>query len=186
MEKVARQTTWLDLYHWKGKLVTRQSFLGEKTWGRRINAHRGDLHSIIYNHARARGIDIRLGQRVTDYLETDGFAGVVVNGKTKMIADVVIAAEGVRSRGRKIVLGFDDNPKSSGYAVYRAWFPGSAIADNPLINKFVVNGDTHQGWIGPDIHVLVSSLKNGSEFNWVRHHCAFPMCKSNVKDMLMK
>lgn len=168
MEKVARQTTWLDLYHWKGKFVTRQSFLGEKTWGRRINGHRGDLHSIIYNHAKDRGIDIRLAQRVTDYFETEDFAGVVVNGKTKIIADVVIAAEGVRSRGRKIVLGFDDNPKSSGYAVYRAWFPGEAIANNPLIKKFVVDGDTHQGWIGPDIHFLASSLKNGKEFNWVQ------------------
>lgn len=170
MEKIARQTTWLDLYHWKGDFVTRQSFLGEKNWGRRINGHRGELHSIIYQHAKDRGIDIRLGQRVTDYFETDHHAGVVVNGQKRLTADVVIAAEGVRSRGRKIVLGFDDNPKSSGYAVYRAWFPGDAIADNEMLKRFVVNGDTHQGWIGPDIHFLASSLKGGKEFNWVFTH----------------
>lgn len=170
MEKIARQTTWLDLYHYKGKFVTRQSFLGEKKWGRRINGHRGELHNIIYNHAKDRGIDIRLGQRVTDYFETDDFAGVVVNGKTRIIADVVIAAEGVRSRGRKIVLGFEDNPKSSGYAVYRSWFPGEVIANNPVIRKFVVDGDTHQGWIGPDIHFLASSIKGGKEFQYVFTH----------------
>ncbi|KAB5566064.1 hypothetical protein GE09DRAFT_727841 [Coniochaeta sp. 2T2.1] len=170
MEKIARQTTWLDLYHWQGKLVTRQSFLGEKKWGRRINGHRGELHSIIFNHLKDRGVDIRLGQRVTDYFETEDHAGVVVNGKDRLTADVVIAAEGVRSRGRKIVLGFDDNPKSSGYAVYRAWFPGDAIAKHPLLKQFVENGDTHQGWIGPDIHFLASSLKGGKEFNWVFTH----------------
>jgi len=170
MQRIARQTTWLDLYHYKGKFVTRQSFADEKKWGYRINGHRGELHNIIYEHAKARGIDIRLGQRVTDYFETDDHAGVVVNGQERLRADVVIAAEGVRSRGRKIVLGFDDNPKSSGYAVYRAWFPGDAIAKNDMLKHLVVNGDTHQGWIGPDIHFLASSLKGGKEFNWVFTH----------------
>ncbi|KAH7117898.1 hypothetical protein B0J11DRAFT_536988 [Dendryphion nanum] len=169
MYSVARKTTWLDLYHWKGDFITRQSFAKEKSWGPRINGHRGELHNIIYQHAKDRGIDIRLGQRVTDYFEEDDSAGVIINGE-KLYADVVIAAEGVRSRGRKIVLGFDDKPKSSGYAVYRAWFKGDAIAKNDNLKHLVVNGDTHSGWIGPDLHFLVSSLKDGKEFNWVFTH----------------
>ncbi|KAK3365517.1 hypothetical protein B0T24DRAFT_391928 [Lasiosphaeria ovina] len=171
MEAIARQTTWLDLYHHEGKFVTRQSFAHEKTWGRRINGHRGQLHDIIYRHAVARGIDIRLGKRVEDYFETDDppQAGVVIGGE-RFVADVVIAAEGVRSRGRKIVLGFDENPKSSGYAVYRAWFPSDDVAKNPIIKHLVVNGDTHQGFIGPDIHFLASSIKGGKEVNWVFTH----------------
>ncbi|KAF2269448.1 FAD/NAD(P)-binding domain-containing protein [Lojkania enalia] len=168
MQKVARQTSWLDLYHWKGDFITRQSFLGEKKWGPRINGHRGELYSIIYQHALDRGIEVRLSQRVTDYFEDDEKAGVMVNGE-KMVADVVIAAEGVRSRGRKIVLGHDDKPKSSGYAVYRCWFRGEAIKDHPML-KHLVASDTHSGWIGPDLHFLASSLKNGSEFNWVFTH----------------
>ncbi|KAF1968474.1 FAD/NAD(P)-binding domain-containing protein [Bimuria novae-zelandiae CBS 107.79] len=169
MYKVARKTSWLDLYHWKGEFVTRQSFADEKSWGPRINGHRGELYDIIYQHAKARELDIQLSQRVTDYFEDDEKAGVVVNGE-RMEADVVIAAEGVRSRGRKIVLGFDDKPKSSGYAVYRCWFHGNTIKDNALIRHLVVNGDTHSGFIGPDLHFLVSSLKNGKEFNWVFTH----------------
>lgn len=173
MEAIARQTTWLDLYHHQGKFVTRQSFAHEKAWGRRINGHRGQLHNIIYRHAVARGINIRLGQRVEDYFETDDppKAGVVLAGTGERVsADVVIAAEGVRSRGRKIVLGFDENPKSSGYAVYRAWYPADRIRDNPVLRPLVANGDTHQGFIGPDIHFLASSIKNGSEVNWVFTH----------------
>lgn len=169
MEPIIRQTTWLDLYHYKGEFVTRQSFADEKSWGRRINGHRGQLHSIIYKHAQARGIDIRLGQRVTDYFENDKEAGVVANGQ-RITAEVVVAAEGVRSRGRKIVLGSEDNPKSSGYAVYRAWFPATELAKNPKTRHLVTSGDTHQGFIGPDIHFLASSLKNGTEFNWVFTH----------------
>jgi 2-polyprenyl-6-methoxyphenol hydroxylase-like FAD-dependent oxidoreductase len=169
MYKVARKTSWLDLYHWKGDFVTRQSFAKEKVWGPRINGHRGELYNIIYQHALDRGIDIRLGQKVSDYFEDGNSAGIVVNGETE-VADVVIAAEGVRSRGRKIVLGFDDKPKSSGYAVYRCWFKGDAIKDNEMLKHLVVNGDTHSGWIGPDLHFLVSSLKDGQEFNWVFTH----------------
>jgi 2-polyprenyl-6-methoxyphenol hydroxylase-like FAD-dependent oxidoreductase len=169
MHKVSRKTSWLDLYHWKGEFVTRQSFAEEKAWGPRINGHRGELYDIIYQHAKDRGIDVRLGQKVTDYFEDDERAGVVVNG-AKIMGDVVIAAEGVRSRGRKIVLGFDDKPKSSGYAVYRCWFSGDAIKDNEILKHLVVNGDTHSGWIGPDLHFLVSSLKDGKEFNWVFTH----------------
>ena len=171
MEAIARQTTWLDLFHHEGKFVTRQSFADEKEWGRRINGHRGQLHSIIYRHAVARGIDIRLGSRVEDYFETDSppQAGVIVNGE-RVAADVVIAAEGVRSRGRKIVLGSEENPKSSGYAVYRAWFPAERIRDNPVLRHLVADGDSHQGFIGPDIHFLASSIKNGTEVNWVFTH----------------
>lgn len=169
MQKVARQTSWLDLYHWKGDFITRQSFEGEKEWGPRINGHRGELYRIIYEHLLERGIEVRLGNRVTDYFEDETSAGVVVNGE-KMVADLVVAAEGVRSRGRKIVLGFDDIPKSSGYAVYRCWFPGEVIADNKTLKHLVVNGDVHCGWIGPDLHFLASSLKNGKDFNWVFTH----------------
>lgn len=168
MQKVARQTTCLDLYSWKGEFVTRQSFEGEREWGLRINGHRGELYEIIYRHAVERGIEIRLGKRVTDYFEDEDRAGVVVDGE-EMVADVVVAAEGVRSRGRKIVLGFDDKPKSSGYAVYRCWFGGEAIKDNPML-KHLVDGDSHSGFIGPDLHFLVSSLKGGKEFNWVFTH----------------
>lgn len=168
MQKVARQTTWLDLYSWKGEFVTRQSFAKEKAWGPRINGHRGELYTIIYQHAKDRGIEIRFGTRVTDYFEDGEQAGVVANGE-KMTADIVVAAEGVRSRGRKIVLGFDDKPKSSGYAVYRSWFSGDVIAKNEKL-KHLVDGDNHCGFIGPDLHFLASSLKNGKEFNWVFTH----------------
>jgi 2-polyprenyl-6-methoxyphenol hydroxylase-like FAD-dependent oxidoreductase len=159
-----------DIHHWQtGETVSRQSFADERPWGKRLNGHRGELHRIIYKHAVDRGLDIRLGHRVTEYFETVEHGGVVVNGE-RMTADLVVAAEGVRSRGRKVVLGFEDPPESSGYAVYRAWFDGEVISKNPKIKHLLAEGDTHQVWVGPDIHFLLCGLKDGREFNWVMTH----------------
>lgn len=168
LEPIIHHTDGVEFYNWEGKYVTYQSFAGENKWGRRINGHRGEIHMIVYEHAKARGIDIRLGQNVTDYFESDNEAGVEANG-VKYTADIVLAAEGVWSRGRKIVLGFDDKPESSGYAVYRAWFPSTELAKNDL-TKHLVQHDTHTGWIGQDKHFLAASIKDGKDFSWVCTH----------------
>lgn len=64
----------------------------------------------------------------------------------------------------------DDAPKSSGYAIYRAWMTSEELAKNPLTAHLVNSGDTHTGWLGPDIHFLAASIKDGKEFSWVCTH----------------
>lgn len=87
-----------------------------------FNGHRGELHTVVFNYAKDElGIPIHLGQRVTKYFEDENDAGIVLDSGEKVTADLVIGADGVRSRARQLVLGYDDKPKSSGYAVYRAW-----------------------------------------------------------------
>ncbi|KAK3500389.1 uncharacterized protein B0T23DRAFT_410149 [Neurospora hispaniola] len=121
----------------------------------------------------ATSVDV--GVRVVEYFESDGDEkkGPQAGVMEKVMGDAVLAAEGVRSRGRKLVLGLeeDEQPKSSGYAVYRAWFPSEpVIAKNPVTKHVVENGDQQKGYIGPDIHFLVSSIKGGSEIKWVFTH----------------
>lgn len=159
---------------WLGSYITTQYWDKEAFYGKRFNGHRGEFHQIVFQHAVDRGIDIRLGQNVTDYFETDTAAGITISSPdgstTKLTADCVFAAEGVRSPGRKIVLGYFDAPKPSGYAIYRAWFPSGSLATNPRTSHLVVNGDTHCGWIGPDVHFLTASIKDGKDFSWVLTH----------------
>ncbi|KAI1611914.1 salicylate hydroxylase [Exophiala viscosa] len=169
LDPIVHKSTGLDFHDWMGNFATRQQWGDEKQWGRRINGHRGQIHDVVYKHAKARGVDIRLGQTVTDYFETDTEAGVVSNGE-KVVADCVFAAEGVKSAGRKIVLGTEDPPKPSGYAVYRSWFDSDELAKNERTKHLVINGDTHTGWIGEDKHFLAASVKNGKEFSWVLTH----------------
>lgn len=41
---------------------------------------------------------------------------------------------------------------------------------DPLTAHFCNNGDTFNGWIGPDMHFLFSTIKDGSDCCWVLTH----------------
>lgn len=66
------------------------------------------------------------------------------------------------------------------------------VAD-PLTRDFCINGDTFNGWIGPDMHFLFSTIKHGSDCCWVLTHpdehdidesWSFPGKLSEVKEAL--
>ncbi len=136
-----------------------------------FNGHRGEFHSIVFNYVRDDlGIPIHLGQKIKQYFETDSEAGIILDSGERVAADVVIGADGVRSKARELVLGYEDKPKSSGYAVFRAWFTNEDMIKDPETAHFCNNGDTFNGWIGPDVHFLFSTIKNGSDCCWVLTH----------------
>ena len=143
-----------------GDTLFKQTWTGEeRAYGKAYNGHRGEIHEIVYEHALEIGVDIRLGHKVEDYFETDTECGVIANGE-KFVGDVVLAADGVRSKGRTIVLGYEDKPKSSGYAIYRTWFDSAELAKDPDTAWMVTNGDKHCAWLG----LYSTSLPSRSEF----------------------
>ncbi|KAK3321932.1 hypothetical protein B0H66DRAFT_474442 [Apodospora peruviana] len=171
LDLIIHKSEEVHFFDWKGKYVTTQSFAEEhKAWGPRINGHRGQIHQILLRHAKARGIDVRLGHNVVDYFETDEAASVRTDDNQTFTADVVLAAEGVRSKGRKLVLGFEDKPQPSGYAVFRAWYPSDTLLKNPVTKHLVDSGDSHNAWIGPDVHFLAAAIGDGKEMSWVCTH----------------
>ncbi|KAH6623737.1 hypothetical protein F5144DRAFT_584139 [Chaetomium tenue] len=97
-------------------------------------------------------------------------AGVETEAGERLTADVVLAAEGVRSRGRRLVLGFEDRPQPSGYAVFRTWFGAEELLRNEKTRHLVEKGDSHTGWIGEDVHFLAAAIKGGKEMSWVCTH----------------
>lgn len=167
-DSIIHKSDAITYHHWEGKPVTTQTWESEEDWGRKVNGHRGELHRVLFEHVKDRGIDVRVGQNVTDYFEDENESGIVSNGE-RFTADVVLAAEGVKSRGRMIVLGFDDKPQPSGYAVYRAWFPCDNLKQNPVTQR-LVQGDSHNAWIGQDIHFIAAAVKGGEEMSWVCTH----------------
>ncbi|KAK3384934.1 hypothetical protein B0H63DRAFT_494151 [Podospora didyma] len=171
LDPIVHKSDEFHFHDWLGKFVTTQSFAEEhREWGPRVNGHRGEIHQILLRHAQAWGIDIRLGRNIVDYFESDDEAGVEDVDGHRFTADLVISAEGVRSRGRKLVLGFEDKPQPSGYAVFRTWYPSGELLKNEKTRHLVANGDSHNGWIGQDVHFLAAAIKDGREMSWVCTH----------------
>ena len=149
---------------------------------------------MVFDYAREElGIPIRLNRKIDQYFEDSEQAGIILDNGERIAADVVIASDGVRSRARKAVLGYEDKPVSSGYAVWRAWFPNKDMLADPETAQFCNNGDTFNGWIGPDMHFLFSTIKNGSDCCWVLTHpdehdidesWSFPGKLSEVKEAI--
>lgn len=49
-------------------------------------------------------------------------------------------------------------------------FSADALLADPRTKQFCENGDTFNGWIGPDAHFLFSTLKGGRDCSWVLTH----------------
>ncbi|KAF2714514.1 monooxygenase [Pleomassaria siparia CBS 279.74] len=170
LDAICHHSSGLDFRSYDDEFLCRQTWGAEAEWGKRFNGHRGEIHEIVWNHALSIGVEIKLGNKVSEYFETDTEAGVVVNGES-ISADVVLAGDGVRSTARTIVLGFEDKPKSSGYAVYRAWFGTEKLKEDPLTAWLAdPTIDHHVGWLGPDVHFLVATLQKGTACSWVLTH----------------
>lgn len=169
LDPILHDSDGLSYKTWIGEDLFTQYWDKEDSFGKKINGHRGEIHEHVFNYALEQGIEIRLGQKVQEYFETDTEAGVVVNGE-RISGDAVFAADGVRSRGRQLVLGYDDKPKSSGYAVYRAWFDSSRLKGNPRVDWMIQGRDKHCAWLGPDVHFIAATVKESKDFSWVCTH----------------
>jgi 2-polyprenyl-6-methoxyphenol hydroxylase-like FAD-dependent oxidoreductase len=126
----------------------------------------------MYEYFQKLGLQVHLNADVRDYFETDSSAGFTVNGQ-RWEADAVICADGVHSKGRHFVLGKQDPPRSSGYAIYRAWFvPEPSLRENPATSWIPLPGeeDTVMNFIGPNAHTLIATVKRNQGITWVLTH----------------
>ena len=116
-------------------------------------SNRGGVQKCFYEHALSIGIPVRLNARVNEYFEDENCAGVII-GDEKIRADAVICADGIHSYGRRYVTGIPQVARTSGFAVYRSWFPLQRMAANPLTKHFTeANEDLLMMWVGKDTHV---------------------------------
>ncbi|KAI9754763.1 MAG: hypothetical protein M4579_004548 [Chaenotheca gracillima] len=127
--------------------------------------HRGDYHEIFLNWVREKGIPIRMNSQVLSY---DAAApSVSLKSGETLHADIIIASDGIKSLARSLVTGYEDHPRSSGYACFRAYADTSEeLKTNPMTSSLFAQ-DSVNIWIGPDVHLVQNSLRGGTEFNWI-------------------
>lgn len=73
-------------------------------------------------------------------------------------SESLIHIGGIKSLARELVLGFEDKPKSSAYACFRAYFKGAYLKDDPLCREFVEK-ECVNIWIGNDVHLSQTLLE---------------------------
>jgi salicylate hydroxylase len=124
--------------------------------------HRGDYHDSFLRAVRKAGIEIKMGSEVASFNEDK--PSITLADGTEVVADLIVGADGIKSKTRELVLGFTDAPKSSGYSCYRSYFPGDILLGDERCKDFVSH-DSVNIWIGPDVHLIQNSLRGGKEVN---------------------
>ena len=119
--------------------------------------HRADYHTLLLRLARAApGVNIRLGATVRNVQPDPAVEGgpsvTLVSGEV-IHADLVIAADGVKSTIQKIVTGRDDNPTPTGDAAYRATISTDLMLRDPELRPFVETPEM-TGWMAPGRHLM--------------------------------
>ncbi|KAF2643890.1 FAD/NAD(P)-binding domain-containing protein [Massarina eburnea CBS 473.64] len=132
--------------------------------------HRGDYHDVFLEWVRRRGIDVKMGSEVVAFEDVDPQPSITLKSGEVLKADIIVAADGIKSLARPLVLGMRDDPVSSGYACFRAFFkPTPEQRSDEKLNKYM-KADCVNFWIGPDLHVVQNTLRGGEEFNWILTH----------------
>ncbi|MFE1770640.1 FAD-dependent monooxygenase [Streptomyces sp. NPDC059008] len=160
---------------WKDGRVIGQTSLGQRCTDE-FNApywhyHRADLHRILLDACLDPAgpgpvVAVHTASRVTALDRTDPQRPVAVTeGGRRHPCDVLIGADGIRSRVREL-MGAPDTLLFSGEMAYRALIPGELIAADPATRWLV---DRYQStiWYGPDRHLVHYLIRGGEYLNIV-------------------
>ncbi|WP_329274995.1 FAD-dependent monooxygenase [Streptomyces sp. NBC_01451] len=121
-----------------------------------LQVHRADLHQALA--ARIPPRSVRLNTQVVGIDQDDRTAHVTTADGERLGADLVVAADGVRSAARQWLFGADE-AVFSGTAAYRALLPAAEVADLDL--------PEYAAWLGPGRHVVHYWVRGGRLLNLV-------------------
>jgi 2-polyprenyl-6-methoxyphenol hydroxylase-like FAD-dependent oxidoreductase len=138
-----------------GEVLVDQVLPAEYNGYPNLYCNRGGVQRIMYDYAISIGVEVTFGARITKVSE-DATSAWIYLGDQKVVADLVVVADGVHSKSRAYVTGAVEKPKASGFAVYRSWFSMDRLKDDPLL-QHIVNSDKDQFlvWLGLNTHGMV-------------------------------
>ncbi|AZM64271.1 MULTISPECIES: FAD-dependent oxidoreductase [unclassified Streptomyces] len=160
---------------WKDGSVIGLTQLGD-VCKQRYNApywhyHRADLHRVLVDACVDPAgpgpvVELRTGSRVVDLdrRRPRRPAAVTEDGR-RFEADVLIGADGIRSRVRDL-MGLPDTLLFSGEMAFRALIPGDLIAADPA-TRFLVDRFQSTIWYGPGRHLVHYMIRGGEYLNVV-------------------
>jgi salicylate hydroxylase len=122
------------------------------------HAHRADL---LHGFVDALGPDanIRLGVEVEQVGNENGKAFALCTDGTRVVGDVVVAADGVRSAIREAQFA-PSSPSHSGCMAWRGLTPAADVRDLGFKRDSYI-------WLGPNRSVVIYYVSGGEFLNWI-------------------
>ncbi|ETI19892.1 hypothetical protein G647_08907 [Cladophialophora carrionii CBS 160.54] len=130
--------------------------------------------NMLLRQVKRCGIPVTWGRRVVEYYEDEavGLGGVVLESGEKLEADVVIAADGIKTNSGKLIAGYTPEPKDSGQSIYRAGYsPDFTRDDREVLERWPTKqGDVPewQFWLGAGLHL--SAMVSNDMIVWGLTH----------------
>lgn len=128
-----------------------------------LMAHRVDLHSVLKTEAETAGAHIHIGCIVDD-IDFENTCIKILNSPDWSHADVIIAADGIKSSTRKKFLALHndvDKVRETGDAAWRIIVAAEKIyasKDAGLIEA--LESSVGLRWMGPDGHIMCYPIRN--------------------------
>jgi 2-polyprenyl-6-methoxyphenol hydroxylase-like FAD-dependent oxidoreductase len=103
---ISAKANEIHIHDYLGGLIQLQKITWPLFGAYSYRGHRALLHEVLFEHAKSLGIEIHMGQQVVEYWEDEanGKAGVKIHTGETFDADVIVAADGVKSLARKFVI----------------------------------------------------------------------------------
>ena len=123
-----------------------------------IVIHRVDLHDVLTSACRdVPSIHLDENAQVTGYSETDAKVTVSLADGRSVEGDLLIGADGLRSKVREQIMGASE-PKLTGYVAHRVIVPIEKAPEGVPLDDVVL-------WGGPGFHIVNYPLRDKGIFN---------------------
>ncbi|KAG2199135.1 hypothetical protein INT47_009874 [Mucor saturninus] len=130
--------------------------------------HRADYIQLLCNAATEIGAEVLVNAKVK-YID-DAKTSVRLHNGTVFTADLIIGADGIRSKVRTAVIPEKViEPRRSDNCAYRATVPAAAIQADSEISHLLENHNS-DFWIGHRCHIVAYPIKGGKLYNIVMSH----------------
>ena len=131
--------------------------------------HRADYQRVLYDAAKEAGATILLGSPIESVEESESGPSIVLKDGRQFKGDLVVGADGIRSKTRRTVLKENIEAINSRNCAYRATIPAKVMNSDPAIAHLMTDINSNC-WIGHERHIMAYPIRNGELYNLVMSH----------------
>ncbi|TQW01213.1 FAD dependent oxidoreductase domain-containing protein [Cordyceps javanica] len=154
LAKVSVRSDRLCYWSYKGD----EPFAVTQLLDQRFETDRPSVQRVMYELATQNGVDVSFGRNIDRVEDSGDKATVWTSDGQKFESDLVVAADGIKSRIRQCLFpNLNTDPIPTRESIFLATLPLADVRDDPALAGWLAPGTTH-GTLGPGRFVLSRRL----------------------------